>query len=53
MDTANAFDNPLEEFVDQMFNFVHFADLKHFLEFSEEESFLDAVGEGPVLQQTF
>ena len=35
-----------------MFNFFHFADFKNLLELRQEERLLDAVSEGPVLEQT-
>lgn len=53
MDSANASDNSLEEFRDQMFNFVYFANFQDLLQLSQEQSFLNAVGERPVLEQPF
>lgn len=51
VDATNAADNAFEKFGDQVFHFVDFADFEDFLQFSEEEGLLDAVGEGPVLEQ--
>jgi hypothetical protein len=52
VNATNALDNPLEEFGNQVFNFVHFTHFKHFLQLSEEECLLDAVGKWPVLKQS-
>lgn len=49
VNTTDASDNTLEEFGDQMLNLVNFADFQDFLQLSQEQSLLDAVGEGPVL----
>ena len=53
VNTADAFDNALEESGDQVLNLVYLADLKYLLQLCQEESFLDTVGEGPVPQQAF
>ena len=53
MNTTNAFDNSLEELVDQMVNLVNLTDLQDFLKLSQEQGFFDAIGEWPVLQETF
>jgi hypothetical protein len=53
VDTANTSYNSLEESANQAFNFVYFTNFKNFLEFSQEQSLLDAVGEWPVLQEAF
>lgn len=52
VDTSNASHDSLEELGDKMLYLVDFANLKHLLKFSEEESFLNAVGERPVLKET-
>lgn len=52
MDSSNALHNPLEELGDQVLNFVHLAHFQYFLEFGQEESFFDTVGEGPVLEES-
>lgn len=49
VNTTDASDNTFEEFGDQMLNLVNFADFQDFLQLSQEQSLLDAVGEGPVL----
>ncbi len=53
MDATNASHDSLEESGNQVLNFVHFADLEHFLQFCQEERLLDAVGEWPVLEESF
>jgi energy-converting hydrogenase A subunit M len=53
MDSTNASNNSLEQFVDKMFDLVNFTDLKNLLQFGEEESLLDAVSEWPVLKEAF
>jgi hypothetical protein len=53
MDTANASNDSLEQFWNQILDLVNLAYLKHFLELSKEECFLDAVGKGPVSKKTF
>ena len=53
VNTTNALDDSLEELVDQVFNLVDFANFEDFLQFSQEEGFLDAVGKWPVLQKSF
>jgi hypothetical protein len=50
MDSTNTSYYTLEKFWDQMFNFVYFTNFEDLLKFSQEQSFLDAVGEGPVLE---
>jgi len=53
VNTADAFDNTLEESGDQVLNLVDLANLKYLLQLCQEESFLDTVGEGPVPQKAF
>jgi len=53
VDSSNASHNPLEELGNEMFNFVDFTHFKHFLQFCQKESFLDAVSERPVFEQSF
>lgn len=53
MDATNAPDDPLEQFWNQMFYFIYFTNFEHLLKFGKEKRFLDAVGEWPVLQETF
>ena len=53
MDTTNTSYNSFEKSSDQTFNFVYFTNFKNFLEFSQEQCFLDTVGEWPVFQETF
>lgn len=52
VDASNASHDPLEEFRNQMLDFVHFANLQDFLQLSQEKCLLDAVGERPVLEQS-
>lgn len=49
VNTTDASDNTFEEFGDQMLNLVNFTYFQDFLQLSQEQSLLDAVGEGPVL----
>ena len=53
MDTTNASNDSLEKSWDQVFNLVNFTYFKNFLEFSQEESFFDAVCKRPILEKTF
>lgn len=53
VNTTNTSNNSLEKLLNQMFDLVDFAHLKNFLKLSQEESFLNAVSEGPVSQETF
>ena len=53
VDSTNALHNPLEQFWDQVFYLVDLTNLQDLLELSQKESFLDAIGEGPVLEETF
>ena len=53
MNTADAFDNTLEESGHQVLNLVDLANLKYLLQLCQEKSFLDTVGEGPVSQEAF
>ena len=52
MDTSDTLDNSLEEFWDEWLNFVDFTNFEDFLKLSKEKSLLDAVSEGPILEQT-
>lgn len=52
MDASDAAHYPLEELGNEVLHLIDFADLEHFLQLSQEESLLDAVSEGPVLEQT-
>lgn len=52
MDTADTSDDSLEELRDEVLDLVDLTDFQDFLEFCQKESFLDAVGERPVLQET-
>lgn len=53
VDAANALDDPLEQLRNQMLNFVDLAHLEHLLQLRQEQRLLDAVGEGPELEQAF
>jgi len=53
MDTADASDDSLEKSWDKVLNFVDLTDLEDLLEFSQEKSFLDAISEWPILEETF
>jgi hypothetical protein len=53
VDTANAFDDSLEELVDHVANLLDFTHFEDLLQLGQEKSLLDAVGEGPVFEQTF
>jgi hypothetical protein len=52
VDASNASHYSLEESLDQVLNLVNFTDFKDFLQLSQEESFLDAVGEWPVSKES-
>lgn len=52
MDATNAPNDSLKEFGNQMLNLVNLTDLKHLLQFCQEKSLFDAVGERPVLKET-
>jgi hypothetical protein len=53
VDSSNASHDPLEQLRDQVLNLVDFANLQDFLQLRQEKGLLNAVGEGPVLEQTF
>ena len=53
MNTANTFNNSFKKFVNQMINFLNFADLKDFLKLSQEKRFFDAISKWPVFQKSF
>ena len=53
MVSTNGSDDALEEAGNQVLNLLNFANFKDFLKFSQEESFLDAVGKWPVLEEAF
>ena len=53
MNTANASNDSLEQFVNQTFNLVNFADLKDFLKLRQKQCFLDAVSKWPIFQKSF
>ena len=53
VDAANALDDPLEQLRNQMLYFVDLAHLEHLLQLRQEQRLLDAVGEGPELEQAF
>ena len=53
MISTNRFDDALEETRNQVLDFFDFAHLENLLQLRQEECFLDAVGEGPVFEQTF
>jgi len=53
MDASNASDNSFEELGNQVINFINLTYLKNFLQFCQEQSFFDAIGERPVLKKTF
>jgi hypothetical protein len=53
VDSANASHNSLEESGNQVFNLIHLTNLQHFLQFCQEQCFLDAVSEGPIFEQSF
>lgn len=53
MDASNASNNSFEELWNQVVNFINFAYLEDFLQFCQEQSFFDAIGERPVLKETF
>ena len=50
---GDAADNSLEEAGDQRFQFISVAEFEDFRELLQEKGFLDEVGEGPVLEDTF
>lgn len=50
--TGDTLDESLEEFVDEIFQLIDFADLEDFKQLCEEHDFLVRVGEGPVSEQT-
>jgi len=52
MDSSNALDDSLEELGDKRFDLVYFTYLEDLLQLCQEKSLLDAVGKGPVLEQT-
>lgn len=51
--SCDTFDQSLEEFWDEGFEFGDLAHLQHFKELVEEHDLLGRVGEGPIAQQTF
>ena len=51
VDAADALDDPLEELVNEVIDFVDFTDFQYLLELSQEEGLLDAIGERPVLEE--
>ena len=51
MDTTDALHDTLEETRDQMLDPVDFAHFEDLLQLSQEQGFLDAVGEWPVLKK--
>jgi len=53
VDATDALDNSLKEAGDQGFNLLDLANFEDFLELGEEEGLLDAVSEGPVLEEAF
>ena len=52
MNATNALDNSFEKPRNEVFNLVHLTDLENLLKFSQEESLLDTVGEGPELKKS-
>jgi len=52
VDTTDALYNALEQLRDQGFDLLDLADFEDLLQLSQEEGLLDAVSEGPVLEQT-
>lgn len=48
MDPTDALHDPLEEFRDEVFNSIDLTYLQNFLELSQEEGLLDAVGKWPI-----
>jgi hypothetical protein len=52
MDTADTSNDTLEKSLDEHFNLFDFAHFQNFLQFGQEECFFNAVGEGPVLEET-
>jgi hypothetical protein len=52
VNTANASYDSLEQFRNEVFDFIDFANFQDFLEFCQEKGLLDAVSEGPVLEET-
>lgn len=52
VDTSNASHYSLEEFRNQMLNFVDFTDFQNFLKFSQEKSLFYAVGKWPILEES-
>ena len=52
VNATNAPHDSLEESLNQVLNLVYFTDFKDFLQLSQEESFLDAVGEWPVSKES-
>ena len=53
VDTANTSYNSLKELSNQGFNLIYFTNFENFLELSQEQCFLDTVGEWPVFQESF
>jgi len=53
MDTADAFHYPFKKFWNQVLDLIDFTHFQHFLKLGQEQGLLDAVGERPVLEQSF
>lgn len=53
VDTTNASNDPLEKLWNEMLYLIYFTDFEYFLQFCQEESFLDTVCKWPKLQKTF
>jgi hypothetical protein len=53
VEASDADSDSLEKSWDQVVDLVDFAHFQYFLQFSEEQGFLDSVGEWPVFEETF
>ena len=51
MDSSNAPDDPFEKSWDKVVYLIYLADLKDFLKLGQEQSLLDTVCKGPILEQ--
>jgi len=53
VNSTNALDNSFEELVDQSVDLIDFTNFQDFLEFGQEEGFLDTVSKWPIFQKSF
>ena len=52
MDTADAFNDSLEQFGYQMVDLVNFTDFEYFLQLSQEEGLFDTVCKWPIFEES-